>query len=256
MYILVDGVTHVRCIDGNDLVLQKTELVVVLSKTVQVVILGQSGNKLDELVLEDQDGASGVKEHITSSLAGHLEAEGRSVRPGDLEFAVLGRSALVGLGPGHDGLRETVPRGVGSIDVARGDLDVQSALGQELDGQIQRLDVVTVHIARLAGQLQLGRHSTGIVLDARCLVTGTNVLSIDGLRVINVGDQGLTVVDPGRNSELVVRRARSRARAVDGLQEGGTGQEVLEANHDGPWLYDRRKALDVKSYEPSGAPFL
>lgn len=234
----IDGIPSIGVIYGHRGIRQKAQLLNMLSETVQVIVIRKGSDKLNKLVLVDQDRADSVKEHIACVLAAHRKTERRVIRPCELEIAIDVRGTLlVCQGTRHNMLIEVVPRGVRVINVTGVNHDVQAIFRKVLDRQVQGLDIRSIGIASLTRQLQGRRDPTTCTLHIGRLITRTGGLGIDSLGVIDISDQIRSRVSRGRETELVIRGASGgawrgrRTCAIDGREKAGTGQEIHQANH-------------------------
>jgi hypothetical protein len=97
-------------------------------------------------------------------------------------------------------------------DIRGADINRQPALRLILDFEVQHLDVIPIHITRLARQRQHSAQPTGILLQLRSLVSRTDLLRIDSLRVYDIRDEVRARVSRRRDSE---DRAEGRGRAIE-----------------------------------------
>jgi hypothetical protein len=226
----VHRVSVIGCEHSGGQVVAQSDSVKSLSQTIEVVVLGQLGYKLNVLILEDQHGALGGEDNITSRLSQDGEAEGRVIGPDELKINVLG--SLIGntLLRLVDLLRrQDVPASVFRSDVSRCDLDCQTVGRLVGDGEIEDINVIAVDVAGLSCKRQSGCEAILVVHNIRCLVTRTDVLRNFGLGVLDVGKQVCTIIN----------------RSWEGVLSGET---VQEGQCLGPQVLAHEEERSLRTY--------
>lgn len=71
----INGIPDISRVDGQIEIVQQPQLLDVFPQTVEIVVLWQSGNKLNELVFVYQNGALCIEEHVPGSFPGHFEVK-------------------------------------------------------------------------------------------------------------------------------------------------------------------------------------
>lgn len=79
--VAVDWITYVSSVDSRSEVVVQTKAVDAFTKTVEVVIFGESVNEFDELIFVDQMCALCVENYISRRLAGYGEPERWVITP-------------------------------------------------------------------------------------------------------------------------------------------------------------------------------
>lgn len=156
------------------------------AEAVEVVVFGERGAEFEELVFKHEGLSFGGEEGVPIVLACDGEPEARLVGPRYLQ-RMIGEGKGRVRGRRHQNLGQEEPRLVLRAHVARLDLKVNAVFALELDQQRQVLNVVPVDVARRSCETQIRREAVGCVFDIRRLVPGTDMLRVDGVGVLDIG---------------------------------------------------------------------
>jgi hypothetical protein len=146
--VSIDRVASIGRKESRCEVVSQTQPVDPLTHAVEVVLLWQLGDKLDELVLVDQDASSCVVQDITGRLADDGERESGVIAPAELQINVLRLWVRYALPRQFDQIRgQNVLSDVAAVQVCRLDVDIESVGVLHVHGQIEVFNVGTVDIA-------------------------------------------------------------------------------------------------------------
>jgi hypothetical protein len=165
------------------------------AQSIEVIVLWQRRTKLDELVCIDYNRPIRREQNIRSRLARNSERKGRLIRPGNLKVAVRCTSTCVSnTWPGDNGLRKNEPCLILRSDIPRLNLDMNSVCCLIFHRQCKVGDVVAVHVASWACNIQVGCESARGGGHSRGRIAWTDILDIDGLRILDVRKYILALV--------------------------------------------------------------